>query len=72
MATSTAQLTANLTSTSLPARFTLQNVAGTRYRIIDALGRYVQTQPDGTLKVNSKTPSSDDNTYNFWLQTLTN
>jgi len=70
--TSTTQLNANQTSQTTAARFTIETVSGTKVRIKDSNGRYIQTQSNGTLKANSTAPSSSDTTYQFWLQTLTN
>ncbi|MGC4176109.1 hypothetical protein [Demequina sp.] len=70
--TSTTQLKADQTSTTTAARFTMEQVAGTKYRIKDSNGRYLQVQSNGIVKANSTAPSSTDTSYQFWLQTLTN
>ena len=70
--TSTSQLNANQTSTTTTARFTFEQIAGTKYRIKDSSGRYLQVQSNGVVRAGSTAPASTDTQYQFWLQTLTN
>lgn len=72
LGTSTTAIKADQSSQTTAARFTLEKISGTLYRIKDSNGRYVQTASDGTVKANSTAPSSTDTSYQFYLQTLSN
>jgi hypothetical protein len=70
--TSTTQLNANSTTTSASSRFIMEQVSGTKYRIKDSNGRYLQTQSNGVVRANSASPTSNDESYLYWFQSLTN